>query len=152
MKDAVITPLVGATILVVTIAGCSSGHINVGGQSVSTNGHAKVTVDGKDQNVNGQVTCQKAGGELQISIGQPGSSTAIAVQATDTNPPNVHQIALGTVNNVTLTYQQGAPGASATATQNGNDYKFSGTATGVDKTNLTAGLVSRSFEIDVTCP
>ncbi len=104
------------------------------------------------RNVNGQVTCQKAGGQLQIGIGQPGSSGAIAVQATDTNPPNVHQIALGTVNNVTLTYQQGSPGASVTATQNGDDDKFSGTATGVDTTNPTAGLVSKPFEIDVTCP
>ena len=152
MKDAVITPLVSATILAATLAGCSSGHVNAGTQSVSTNGHAKVTVDGKDQNVTGPVTCQKAGGELQIGIGQPGSSNAIAVQATDSNPPTVHQIALGTVNNVTLTYQQGAPGASATATENGDDYKFSGTATGIDKTNLTAGLVSKPFEIDVTCP
>jgi ipoprotein LpqH len=81
-----------------------------------------------------------------------GSSTALAVQATNTNPPTVEQIALGTVNNVTLTYQQGTPGASVTATENGNDYKFSGTATGIDKTDPTAGLVSMPFEIDVTCP
>jgi ipoprotein LpqH len=57
-----------------------------------------------------------------------------------------------TVDNVALAYQQGSPGASANATQNGDDYKFIGTATGVDKTNTTAGLVSQPFEIDVTCP
>ena len=81
-----------------------------------------------------------------------GSPTAVAVQATDTNPPTIHQIALGTVDNVALAYQQGSPGASANATQNGDDYKFTGTATGVDKTNVRAGLVSKPFEIDVTCP
>jgi ipoprotein LpqH len=151
MKDAVTIPLVGAAILAAALAGCSSGgHVSMGGQTVSTNGHAKVTIDGKDQNVNGNVTCQKAAGELQIGIGQPGSPTAIAVQATDSNPPTIHQIALGTVDGVTLAYQQGSPGASATATQNGNDYKFSGTATGMDKS--TAGLVSKPFEVDVTCP
>jgi ipoprotein LpqH len=160
MKDAVITPLLGAALLAAALSGCSgTGHVNAAGesvsttgQSVSTTGHAKVIVDGKDQNVSGNVTCQKAGGELQIGIGQPGSPTAIAVQATDTNPPTVHQIALGTVDNVALAYQQGSPGASADATQNVDAYKFSGTATGVDKTNFTGGLVSKPFEVDVTCP
>jgi Mycobacterium 19 kDa lipoprotein antigen len=36
------------------------------------------------------------------------------------------------VDNVALAYQQGSPGASANATQNGDDYKFTGTATGVE--------------------
>lgn len=149
MKNAVFTPLVGAAMLAAALAGCSgSGHVSAGGRSGSTNGHAKVIVDGKDQNVSGNVTCDKAGGELAIGIGA-GSPTAVAVQATDTNPPTIHQIALGTV---ALAYQQGSPGASANATQNGDDYKFTGTATGVDKTNVTAGLVSKPFEIDVTCP
>lgn len=56
------------------------------------------------------------------------------------------------VDNVALAYQPGSPSASANATQNGDDYKFTGTATGGDKTNVTAGLVSKPFEIDVTCP
>ena len=56
------------------------------------------------------------------------------------------------VDNVALADQQGSPGASANATQNGDDYKFTATATGVDKTNVTAGLVSKPFKIDVTCP
>jgi ipoprotein LpqH len=51
-----------------------------------------------------------------------------------------------------LAYQQGSPGASANATQDGDGYEFTGTATCVDKTNVTAGLVSKPFEIDVTCP
>lgn len=94
----------------------------------------------------------KAGGELQIGIGQPGSSGAVAVQATDANPPVVHQIALGTVNGVNLAYQQGSPGASAQATKDGDGYKFTGTATGVDPSNPMAGMVSKPFEVDVTCP
>jgi ipoprotein LpqH len=51
-----------------------------------------------------------------------------------------------------LAYQQGSPGASANATQDGDGYEFTGTATCVDKTNVTAGLVSKPFEIAVTCP
>jgi ipoprotein LpqH len=137
-------------IVVVGLSGCSS--TSTPGQKVSTSGTAKVVIDGKDQNVNGAVTCQKASGQLQIGIGQPGTSTSVVVQATDANPPAVHQIALGNVNGVTLSYQQGSPGASAQATQDGNGYKFTGTATGMNTANPMAGMVSKSFEVDVTCP
>src|ERR1700758_5597878 len=104
----------GAAVIAAALAGCSNGHVSAAGQSVSTSGHAKVIVDGKDQHVNGSVTCHKAGGELQIGIGQPGSPSTVAVQATDANPPAIHQVALGTADNVALAYQQGSPGASAT--------------------------------------
>jgi lipoprotein LpqH len=148
VKRSVTIAAAATAIVAAGLAGCSSS----GGQKVSTTGHAKVVVDGKDQNIKGQVTCQKAGGQLQIGIGQPGTPTAVAVQATDANPPAVHQIALGNVNGVNLAYQQGSPGASAQASQDGNGYKFSGTATGVDTTNPMAGMVSKPFEVDVTCP
>lgn len=148
MKRSLTFAAAATAIFVIGLSGCSSTP----GQKVSTSGHATVTVDGKDQNVKGQVTCQKAGGELQIGIGQPGTQTAVSVQATDANPPVVHQIALGNVNGVTLTYQQGSPGASAQATEDGNGYKFTGTATGVNTANPMQGMVSKSFEIDVTCP
>jgi lipoprotein LpqH len=153
MKREVVITLGSAAIFAAALAGCSSnGTVKPAGQTVSTSGHAKVIVDGQEKNLTGPVTCQKAGGELQVGIGQPGSPDTVAVQATDANPPVTHQIALGTVNGVTLAYQQGSPGANAQATKDGNGYKFTGTATGVDKTNPMAGLVSKPFEIDVTCP
>ncbi|MBV8860522.1 MAG: lipoprotein LpqH [Mycobacterium sp.] len=150
MKRAVMITLAAGAALAATLAGCSSS--SAGGQNVSTSGHAKVVVDGQDQNVTSPVTCQKAGGALQIGIGQPGSPNTVAVQATDANPPVARQISLGTVNGVALVYQQGSPGASAQATTDGDGYKFTGTATGLDKSNPMAGLVSKSFEVDVTCP
>ncbi|MGC2379092.1 MAG: lipoprotein LpqH [Mycobacterium sp.] len=150
MKRSITVAAVATAIVVTGLSGCSSS--STPGQKVSTSGHAKVVIDGQDQNVQGQVTCQKAGGQLQIGIGQPGTQTAVAVQATDANPPAVHQIALGNVNGVTLAYQQGSPGASAQATEDGNGYKFTGTATGINTANPMAGTVSKSFEIDVTCP
>ena len=150
MKRSVAVAAAAAALVVVGLSGCSGS--STPGQKVSTSGHAKVVIDGQDQNVKGQVTCQKAGGELQIGIGQTGTPTAVAVQATDANPPSVHQIALGNVNGVNLAYQQGSPGASAQATQDGNGYKFTGTATGVNTANPMAGMVSKSFEVDVTCP
>jgi lipoprotein LpqH len=148
VKRSLMVAAAATAIVAAGLSGCSSTP----GQKVSTSGSAKVLIGGQDQNVKGQVTCQKAGGQLQIGIGQPGTPTAVAVQATDANPPVVHQIALGNVNGVTLTYQQGSPGASAQATENGNGYKFSGTATGMNTANPMAGTVSKSFEIDVTCP
>jgi lipoprotein LpqH len=148
VKQSVIVAAAASAIVVMGLSGCSSTP----GQKVSTSGKATVTVDGKDQNVQGQVTCQKAGGQLQIGIGQPGASGTVAVQATDANPPDVHQIALGNVNGVNLAYQKGSPGASVQPTVDGNGYKFSGTATGMNTANPMAGLVSKSFEIDVTCP
>lgn len=36
--------------------------------------------------------------------------------------------------------------------KDGDGYKFKGTATGIDKSNPMAGMVSKPFEIDVTCP
>jgi ipoprotein LpqH len=150
VKRSVTVAAAATAIVVAGLSGCSGS--STPGQKVSTSGHAKVVIDGKDQNVQGQVTCQKAGGALQIGIGQTGTPTAVAVQATDANPPVVHQIALGNVNGVTLTYQQGSPGASADAKVDGNGYKFSGTATGVNTANPMAGMVNKSFEIDVTCP
>ncbi|MBV9089277.1 MAG: lipoprotein LpqH [Mycobacteriaceae bacterium] len=150
MKHGVMITLAGAAALAAAVAGCSSN--SAGGQKVSTSGHAKVVVDSQDQNVTGPVTCQKADGQLQIGIGQPGSPNVVAVQATDAEPPVARQISLGTVNGVALAYQQGSPGASAQAARDGNGYKFTGTATGLDKTNPMAGLVSKSFEVDATCP
>ena len=149
MKRVVITLATGAA-LTAALAGCSSS--NAGGQKVSTSGHAKVVVDGQDQHVTGPVTCQQAGGQLQIGIGQPGSPNTVAVQATDVKPPVARQISLGTVNGVSLVYQEGSPGASAQGSKDGDGYKFTGTATGIDKTNPMAGMVSKSFEVDVTCP
>lgn len=150
MNRSVTVAAAATAIVVAGLAGCSSS--STPGQKVSTSGHAKVVVDGKDQNLNGPVTCQKAGGELQIGIGQPGAAGTVAVQATDANPPAVHQIALGNVGGVNLAYQQGSPGASVQATEDGNGYKFTGTATGMNTANPMAGMVNKSFEIDVTCP
>ena len=61
-------------------------------------------------------------------------------------------VGLGNVNGVTLGYSPGQPGqGKATATKDGNKYKISGTATGVDMANPMQP-VNKPFEIDVTCP
>ena len=43
----------------------------------------------------------------------------------------------------------GAPGNGATAVKTGNNYKITGTASGVD---ASGQQVSKDFTVDVTCP
>jgi lipoprotein LpqH len=108
-----------------------------------------VTIDGKDQNITGQVVCTTMGGNTTIAIG--GAATGISAVLTSDNPPKVQSVGLGNVNGVTLAYSAAAPGqGDASATKDGNSYKITGNATGVDMANPTQP-VKKPFEIDVTC-
>ena len=109
---------------------------------------AKVTIDGKPKEVQGQIACTTAGGNLNIGIGD--ASTGIAVVMSP-DATKVTSVGLGNVNGAVLGFQDGAGGASATATKDGNTYKITGTATGVDMANPTQPL-TEPFEIEVTCP
>jgi ipoprotein LpqH len=157
VKRSVTVAAAGLAIVVVGLSGCSSDKKS---SSVSSNGTsaavssgsstAKVTIDGKDQTVQGTVACTSAAGTVNIAIG--GAQTGIGVVLTDGNPPSVKSVGLGNVNGVTLGYTPGVPGAGkADVTKDGSKYKISGTATGVDMANPMQP-VNKSFEIDVTCP
>ena len=108
---------------------------------------SKVTIDGKDQNVQGTTVCTSAGGTINIAIG--GAATGIGAVLTDGNPPTVKSVALGNVNGVSLGYASGGQG-NASATKDGNKYTIKGTATGVDMANPMQP-VSKPFEIDANC-
>ncbi|WP_025737770.1 lipoprotein LpqH [Mycobacterium genavense] len=156
MKRELTVAVAGAAILVAGISGCSSDKKSSSGSSSgastssssSGGGGAKVIVDGKDQNVSGSVVCTTAVGSINIAIG--GAATGIAAVLTDANPPQVTSVGLGNVNGVTLAYAAAGGGGNASATKNGNSYKITGTATGVDMANPTQP-VNKPFEIDVTC-
>jgi ipoprotein LpqH len=145
----------GAAILAAAVSGCSSDKKSTSGSSSgastsassSGGGGTKVIIDGKDQNVTGSVVCTTAGGNVNIAIG--GAATGIAAVLTDANPPGVTSVGLGNVNGVTLAYAAGS-GGNASATKDGNKYKITGNATGVDMANPTQP-VNKPFEIDVTC-
>jgi ipoprotein LpqH len=148
-----------AAILAAVLAGCShhDGAVSVGNAAVAPAGpsNAKVVVDGHDQNVKGQVVCTTAGGSVNIAIGGTtpgagGAGTGIGAVLTDANPPAVTSVALGNVNGVTLGV--GGTTGKAQVSKDGSSYKITGTASGVDMSNPMAGPVSKSFEIDVTCP
>lgn len=160
MKRGLTVAVAGAAILTAGISGCSSNKSNTGGGGTATSvpgasvsvgapgsNAAKVIIDGKDQNVQGTTVCAKAAGNVTMAVG--GNTTGISVVLTDANPPQVKAVQLGNVNGVTLQYAQGGQG-NAAATRDGNTYKITGTATGIDMANPMQP-VNKPFEIDVTC-
>jgi len=155
VKRSVTVAAAGLAIVVVGLSGCSSdkksSSVSSNGTTVAASGSstAKVTIDGKDQTVQGTVACTSAAGNFNIAIG--GAQTGIGVVLTDANPPAVKSVGLGNVNGVTLGYTPGTGQGNAKATKDGSTYKISGTATGVDMANPMQP-VNKPFEIDVTCP
>ena len=160
MKRGMVIAIAGAAIVAAGMSGCSSNKSTTSGTGTSSQGsstsagasagasNAKVVIDGKDQNVSGTVACTTAGGNVNIAIG--GQATGIGAVLSDANPPQVKSVGLGNVNGVTLGYTSGTGQGNAQATKNGNSYKITGTATGVDMANPTQP-VNKPFEIDVTC-
>ena len=156
-----LTVAVGAaTILVAGLTGCSSDQkpesktsvaASASAGSVSASaapGTAKVTIDGQVNDIQGQVVCATNGGNFNIAIG--GATTGIAVVMAE-DASKVTSVGLGNVNGVALAFQEGAPGATASATKDGKAYRISGTATGVDMSNPLQPI-TKPFEIAVTCP
>ncbi|OBH07283.1 lipoprotein LpqH [Mycobacterium sp. E1747] len=154
MKRGLTVAATGAAILAAALSGCSSNKsggvsTSVPGGSVSAGGNnsTKVIIDGKDQNVQGTTICTKAGGDISIAVG--GNTTGISVVLGDANPLTVKAVQLGNVNGVTLQYAQGGQG-NASVSKDGNTYKVTGTATGIDMANPMQP-VNKPFEIDATC-
>jgi ipoprotein LpqH len=112
-------------------------------------GAATLSIDGAAQNVDGTVVCTNMGGNIQIAIGN--ATGGLGAQLSSADPPEVKQVGLGNVNGVALGYTSGMPGGEASATKDGNTYKISGKATGVDLANPMQP-VTKPFEIAVTCP
>jgi lipoprotein LpqH len=158
MKREVIITAGAAAILGVALTSCSqSGTVRAANGAVVATGasNTKVLVDGQDQSLKGTVACATAAGNVNIAIGGPtaggaGAPTAIGAVLSDANPPAVESVALGNFNGVSLGV--GGTTGKAQATKDGNSYKITGTASGVDISNPMAGPVNKPFEIDVTCP
>jgi lipoprotein LpqH len=153
MKRAIAAGVLGAAVVVASVAGCSSSTTKTGSSSSSSTSTAplvtKVVVDGQDQNVAGTATCTVAGDNTNIGIGDPTNGVGAVVSNTD--PPAVHAVGLGSPDGSTLGYSDAAQGqGGAEATKVGNSYKITGTAVTLDATN--AQPVTRPFEMDVACP
>ena len=171
MKRGFVVAVGGAALVIAGLSGCSSGDSSseattaeetsvevttteetttvAESPSVTTgSGTTKVTIDGQDQAVEGNVVCAAMGGNVNIAIGE--AMTGIAAVVSEGDAPTVSSVALGNVDGVSLGFTQGA-GGEATAEKNGNTYTISGTATGVDMANPMTP-VNKPFTIEVTCP
>jgi ipoprotein LpqH len=144
----------GAAIVIAGLSGCGSDEkkSETSGETsaaAAAEGKTTVTIDGQDQSVQGTVVCSSMGGNMNIAIGD--ATTGIGAVVSTGDSPAVQSVGLGNVNGVTLGYQTGTGQGEAKAEKDGNTYKISGTATGIDMANPMQP-VNKPFEIEVTCP
>jgi lipoprotein LpqH len=151
VKRAILVGIAAASMVVAGLAGCSNKSNTSSSSTSSSSGSTqKVTIDGQNQPITGQVSCTQAGGNLNIGIGDPTNGIGAVISAA--NPPAVQSVGLGNVNGVTLGYAAGAPNqGNVQATKDGSSYTIKGTATGVNMASPQQP-VTKSFEMDVTCP
>ncbi len=154
MKRGFLVAVGGAAIVIAGLSGCGSDEkkSETSGETsaaAAAEGKSTVTIDGQDQQVQGTVVCSSMGGNMNIAIGE--ATTGIAAVVSEGDSPTVTSVGLGNVNGVTLGYQTGTGQGEAKAEKDGNTYKISGTATGVDMANPLQP-VNKPFEIEVTCP
>jgi lipoprotein LpqH len=154
VRRAIVVGVVSVAMVVAASAGCSSNKSNTGAStSAPAPAGPQVIVDGQKQNITGQVSCTPSGSNINIGIGD--ASNGVGAVISNDNPPIVHSVGLGSVNGVTLGFSDAAPsqGSNAGAAVNGKSYGIKGTATGADMSNpQQPQSVTKSFEIDVTCP
>jgi lipoprotein LpqH len=157
-KHRILVGILALTAVVAGLTGCSSNKSSTSTSSSASAssastlppGGSKVVIDGQTQSVSGQVSCTPSGGNVNIGIGD--ATNGIGAAVTTADPPVVQAVGLGNLTGATLGYSAGAPNkASAQATKSGNSYTITGTATGTAAANPQQAL-SKSFEMDVTCP
>jgi lipoprotein LpqH len=152
MKREMAVGALGAALVVAGLVGCSSSTSKTSSSSSGTASVpvvTKVVVDGQDQNVAGSATCTPSGDNVNIGIGDP--TDGLGAVVTNTDPPAVHAVGLGSPGGSTLGYSDAAESqGTAEATKEVNGYKITGTAVGLDPSNSQA--LTKSFELDVACP
>ncbi|MUM05495.1 hypothetical protein B5P44_11965 [Mycobacterium sp. CBMA 213] len=151
----------GAGLLAVgaTLIGCSTDKAATpkasGPASVSTSGNTEVKVEGQD--LAGldlkTVTCVKQGGTINIASAPiSGGAQGLGVVMTDAAPPKVQSLGLVVDGNALAVSEMGGmKTGSADVKVDGSTYTITGQAAGADMKNPMAGMVSKNFEIKVTC-
>lgn len=117
-------------------------------ETKTAEGSATLTVDGKARDVKGEVSCSTTVGSINILIAQPTAAISIALSE---DASSVQSVGIGSVDDVSLSFQEHAPGVEARATRDGNNYTVTGTAIGYDKDNPDK-QITKPFEISVSCP
>jgi lipoprotein LpqH len=142
------------------LVGCSSGGHSAAPASsttpsVSTGTNAQVKVGGTDlPGVNpASVTCVRTGGKIDIGSGSTGGAQqALAVVMTDEATPKVVSLALVVDGNaLAVSDNLGAKVGSANVAVDGKTYTITGQAQGADLKNPMAGMITKDFNIKVSC-
>ncbi|WP_197498105.1 MULTISPECIES: lipoprotein LpqH [unclassified Mycobacterium] len=144
----------------VALVGCSSGGHSAApasstAPSASTGTSAQVKVGGTDlAGVNpASVTCVRTGGKINIGSGSTGGAQqALAVVLTDEANPKVQSLALVVDGNaLAVSDNMGAKVGSANVAVDGKTYTITGQAQGADMKNPMAGMITKDFNIKVSC-
>lgn len=165
MKRTLVLAVGSAAIVAAGLAGCSSDKsasdqakdamssvtsaVTSATDAVKGNpepGHAKMTVDGEEQDINGVAVCTPTGADMTIAIaGEDGGVSVVVAE----DASKVTSVGLGTVDGVGLSVSPA--GGDATASKDGKTYKVKGNAIGADLANPMAP-VNKAFELAITCP
>jgi lipoprotein LpqH len=156
--------LIGLAAAATVLVGCSDDKggepapapttAAAGGAEVSTGGATEVKVEGAD--LAGldpaSVTCVKQGGKINIGSGAAGPQQALGVVMTDEATPVVESLGLVVDGNaLAVANNMGVKTGSAEVTVDGDTYTITGEAQGADIKNPMAGMITKKFEIKVSC-
>lgn len=98
------------------------------------------------------VTCVRTGGKIDIGSGSAGGRQALAVVMTDETTPKVESLAMVVDGNaLSVSNNMGAKVGSANVAVDGKTYTITGQAQGADIKNPMAGMITKDFNIKVTC-
>ncbi|GAS98107.1 conserved lipoprotein/antigen [Mycolicibacterium canariasense] len=164
-KNRVLVAGIGMIAAAAVLVGCSDDNsanstkgsapsAGNGNTQVSTGGNTEVKVEGQDLaglDVK-TVTCVKQGGKINIASGAIGGQQGLGVVMTDEATPKVESLGLVVDGNaLAVAAMGGASSGSADVKVDGNTYTITGEATGADLKNPMAGMISKKFEIKVSC-
>ncbi|BBY66952.1 lipoprotein LpqH [Mycolicibacterium helvum] len=122
--------------------------------AVASGGKTSVKVEGNDlQGLDlNTVTCVKQGSTINIASGAVGGQQGLGVVMTDGQPPKVQSLGMVVDGNaLAVSDNMGMKTGSAEVKVDGNTYTITGEAAGADMKNPMAGMISKKFEISVTC-
>ena len=98
------------------------------------------------------MTCVKQGGKINVASGAVGGQQGLGVVMTDAGHPEGRVGGLVVDGNALAVSQMGGvKTGSADVAVDGSTYTITGEAEGADMKNPMAGMITKKFEIKVTC-
>ncbi|WP_445165336.1 lipoprotein LpqH [Mycolicibacterium sp. Dal123E01] len=122
--------------------------------AVASGGKTTVKVEGNDlQGLDlNTVTCVRQGDTINIASGAVSGQQGLGVVMTGGSTPKVQSLGMVVDGNaLAVSDNMGMKTGSADVKVDGNTYTITGEAAGADMKNPMAGMISKKFEISVTC-